>query len=350
MLRTIKQICQNSELKTFNKANITVTVDNGNFVPASCIKDSRSIQCVNENRLAYLQNVNDVVADQEKLKQGRSRIMQALNRWIENLSTRLQLVAEHSDQYAVITQTLMQQLIELKWRILSAKLTKKLQGGNCGEITSVALEEILKLRRESNQAIDVKAVMLKNKAQEVNHYFLLINNNLPKVENDQGQTAINKYLSKDITGYICDPWNKGVFSRINYEKSGLYFNNSYWDEIMIEDFNFPQHELDKLPLPLREIFSELFAELGVTALKVANPIPESNAIQIKPAAKPHNLGFFDRMLQSAVNYAHDLVDQCPAYFPRVDSVQHGCYWKNEQASIEASADAQQCVASRQLGK
>jgi hypothetical protein len=108
------------------------------------------------------------------------------------------------------------------------KMALELGKGNCGEHAAYVAFEIIKLSVELGQNIKVARVEAKHYVDGSEHSFVMVDSDIefamPMDSKAQVSRYTNHLISKRLypSGFICDPWNEGVFIRPEDNENSLY--------------------------------------------------------------------------------------------------------------------------------
>lgn len=280
--RIYYDVCTNSTLETYNKPNISLSVNQaGEFIPRSCVTDGNKGY---ENPSLCAAEVVTLMKHLPKSRQVqifRDTITPHQEKWKKQCEKKWEKildVAHFTPEEEVLTKQLWIRLMMLGERTQSAMYMQTQKGGHCGEHLDVALHTLLQIGYRYNLNMKIQMVhlgksTLKSGSKTMgrldlrDHAFLLLDSDVTEVIIDGDQAAVERELSKIRKGKICDTWNRGYFHDYVSNENGLYSNKAGWDTLYIIDYSIDFSLIAKMPVAVKKIFCEQLSTLGYDVSK-----------------------------------------------------------------------------------
>jgi hypothetical protein len=153
--QTLKTICTDKSLATYNKPNITLAINSeGKIIPKTCLTDE-TLTCMEQKVLwENFRNYNYAALNQRRaeLNENHVKWTASIDRILDNIKIRSTI--EQKKTFANIVQ-----VIEIIKKAYDNSIdTQKYAGGNCGEHRSVTLMALLKKKLQYGLDLKIQTV------------------------------------------------------------------------------------------------------------------------------------------------------------------------------------------------
>jgi hypothetical protein len=256
--QTLKAVCEDKSIPTYNKPNITVGIHNGVIIPKVCLTNNDHAACELESSL-----LNGFNWNAEPIIKRREKRLAKMFKWRDSIEAdQNRIINQLNSEQTSIFIKIIQTIYNLKPSYLT---TQEKRGGNCQEHMDIALISLLnkKIKYGLDLKIQTVTVLTSNSINKIDsHIYLLLDSNQNDVSIKQNKDAVSKVLNQ-IKGTICDSWNHGYHHPFQNDDSGFYDKNAGWDTLKIMTYSLNFADFNKLPLKAQKFVCKQLKLIGL---------------------------------------------------------------------------------------
>lgn len=264
------KICRDvGKFTILNKAPIIVTAKEGQLLPESCTKLIQDKKKCEEESLTLKNYVRPHELEQE-LHNLRQQNAELYYKWYVKFKAAVQtLLDDHEPRLTPEKKEIFDTAVNLITSLYASKQKvndlKELNGGNCGELTSKAFDEIFQAHLSNHVPMRLHQIYLEapeNTDSIYDHVFLVLNSSLEDKDfsfhNDPQK--VQNFLSQ-LEGANCDPWNFTFKERFQ-DSNSFYKNGIPWKKLDAFSSKYDPEGLKQLPFVFKYFIYNYFVKIG----------------------------------------------------------------------------------------